>query len=100
MLVKNMKYYFVYMMASKKRGVIYTGMTSDIIKRVCEHKSGYYPGFSKKYKTKILVYYEIHRDVNEAILRENRLKKWNRDWKIQLIEKKNPKWNDLYDTLL
>ena len=95
----NLKYYFVYIMSSRKDGVLYIGMTNDLVRRVSEHKAEYFPGFSKKYKTKTLVYYESYRDVNVAILREKRLKKWNRVWKVKLIEKNNPEWKDLYVAL-
>ncbi len=88
------------MMALRKEGVVYTGITSELIRRVYEHKPGYYKGFSEKYNVKRLVYYEVHRDVKEAILREKQIKKWKRAWKIKLIEKDNPGWNDLYGKLI
>ena len=92
--------YYVYILASKKYGTLYTGITSDLIKRVYEHKKSLVDGFTKKYGIHQLVYYEIHEDVCEAILREKRIKKWNRDWKINLIEQDNPHWFDLYDGLM
>jgi len=91
--------YYVYLLASKKYGTLYTGVTNDLIKRVYEHKESLVDGFTKKYKVHQLVYYEIHDDVHEAILREKQIKKWNRDWKINLIEKDNPHWIDLYNEL-
>ncbi|MCP4583358.1 MAG: GIY-YIG nuclease family protein [candidate division Zixibacteria bacterium] len=95
-----MKQYYVYIVTNKKQGVLYIGVTSDIIKRVYEHKNGFVKGFSKKYNTDKLVYNEIHGDIKEAIIREKQMKKWNRQWKIELIEKSNPEWNDLYYGLL
>ena len=87
-------------MSNKKDGVLYIGVTSDLIKRVYEHKNKLYDGFSKKYNTKDLVYYEIYDDITEAIKREKQLKKYKRDWKIKLIEESNKEWNDLYDDIL
>ena len=86
-------------MASKRNGTLYIGVTNDLIRRIYEHKSGIIEGFTKKYKIKILVYYEIHSDINEAIKREKALKKWKRDWKIELIEKTNRQWDDLYNQI-
>ena len=94
-----MKYYFVYILASKKNGVLYIGITNDLIRRVYEHKNNIIPGFTKKYNVHNLVYFETFNDSYLAIQREKRLKKWNRAWKIRLIEKDNPEWKDLYDTL-
>ena len=94
------KQYYVYIIASKRNGTLYTGITSDLIKRTWQHKNRLVEGFSKRYGTKILVYFEAHNDVEEAILREKRIKKWNREWKIKLIEKNNPKWDDIYQTLI
>ncbi len=87
-------------MSNKKDGVLYIGVTSDLIKRVYEHKNKLHDGFSKKYNTKDLVYYEIYDDITEAIKREKQLKKYKRDWKIKLIEESNKEWNDLYDDIL
>ena len=87
-------------MASKKNGTLYIGVTSNLLKRVWEHKNGLIEGFTQKYNVKTLVYYEVYEDVKEAIIREKRLKKWNRGWKIRLIESKNPDWKDLYRELL
>lgn len=80
--------------------MLYIGVTSNLIKRTWEHKSKLVEGFSKKYNLHLLVYYEASTDVTEAIKREKQLKKWNRAWKIELIESKNPKWDDLYGSLL
>jgi len=79
---------------------LYIGITNDLIRRIYEHKSKLVPGFSSKYNLSRLVYYEIHGDIEECILREKGIKKWNRDWKIELIEKMNPGWKDLYGSLL
>jgi putative endonuclease len=95
-----MKEYYVYMMASKKNGTLYTGVTSDLIKRVYEHRTGAVPGFTKTYKVNLLVYYEVHGDVMEAIKREKNIQAWKRLWKIRLIEEGNPSWEDLYDKIV
>lgn len=87
---------YVYILASGKHGTLYTGVTSDLIKRVYEHKEGLAEGFTKRYDVKKLVYYEIFGDITEAIHREKCIKKWNRDWKIRRIEEDNPDWEDLY----
>ena len=95
-----MKSYYLYILASEKRGTLYIGVTNNILKRVFEHKNGLVDGFTKKYGVHKLVYYEKTSDIMSAILREKRMKKWNRKWKIDLIEKKNPNWNDLYDAFV
>ena len=95
-----MKTYYVYILASKRNGTLYTGITNDLARRVIEHKSGLIKGFTKKYSVNKLVYFESTNDVNAAILREKRLKKWKRQWKIELIEKSNPDWKDLSKDLL
>ncbi|HSR19254.1 MAG TPA: GIY-YIG nuclease family protein [Ignavibacteriaceae bacterium] len=92
--------YFIYILASKKNGTLYIGMTNNLINRTYEHKEGLIEGFAKKYNVKTLVYYEITNDVYDAIKREKQLKKWNRKWKIELIEKMNPEWKDLYYELV
>ena len=89
----------VYILASKRNGTLYIGVTSDLIKRVWEHKNDLVEGFTKEYSVHRLVYFEMLEDMASAIQREKQLKKWNRDWKIQLIEKGNPEWRDLYDSL-
>jgi len=90
-----MKTYYVYILANKRNGTLYTGITNNLTRRVYEHKSGLIEGFTKKYSIDKLVYFESTTDVNDAILREKRLKKWKRQWKIELIEKINPDWRDL-----
>ncbi len=87
-------------MASKKKGTLYIGVTNNLIKRVYEHKNDLVEGFTRKYGIHTLVYYEQTDDVKSAIQREKRLKTWQRQWKIELIEKMNPDWKDLYDGLL
>jgi putative endonuclease len=89
------KNYYVYILASKYYGTLYIGVTNNLPKRASEHTEGLIDGFTKKYGVHKLVYYEIYEDVNEAIHRETLLKKWNREWKIHLIEKDNPQWVDL-----
>jgi putative endonuclease len=79
---------------------LYTGVTSDLIKRVYEHKTGLAEGFARKYNVHYLVYFELHEDMNAAITREKQIKKWNRAWKLELIEKGNPEWKDLYDEIV
>lgn len=91
--------YYVYILASKINGTLYTGVTSNLVQRIYQHKEGLIEGFTKKYKVHYLVYYEIHSNINEAIIREKRIKKWNRQWKINLIEQHNPKWLDLDKSL-
>jgi len=88
--------YYVYLLASKKYGTLYIGVTSDIVRRIHEHKSKIVAGFSKRYSVDRLVWFEIYDDPVTAIEREKELKKWRRKWKIQLIEKQNPDWIDLY----
>ena len=90
-----MKTYYVYILASKKNGTLYIGVSSNIMKRIYEHKNKLIEGFTKKHNVNKLVYYEETTDVTIAISREKQLKKWNRKWKLELIEKNNPEWNDL-----
>jgi len=85
----------VYILASKPNGTLYIGVTSDLPKRVWEHKNDSVDGFTKRYGVHRLVYYELHADMMSAITREKQLKKWNRAWKLELIESENPGWNDL-----
>lgn len=91
---------FVYCMSNRKRGVIYIGVTSDIIKRSWEHREGVVEGFTKRYNLKMLVYYEIHGDIETAIAYEKKLKNLHRDKKIEIIERMNSEWNDLYPSLI
>ena len=90
----------VYILASRIHGTLYVGVTSDLHGRLQEHVQGIFEGFTKKYGIKMLVYYETHLDMETAIRREKQLKKWNRAWKLRLIESMNPAWADLYDTKL
>jgi putative endonuclease len=90
------KLYAVYIMASKRNGTLYIGVTSDLPKRVWEHREGAVESFSKEYGLKTLVWYEVHENAESAITREKQLKKWNRIWKLTLIEKFNPEWRDLF----
>jgi len=92
-----MKSYYVYILASKRNGTLYIGVTNDLMRRVYEHKSGLVKGFTKDYKVDILMYYEAFPDPNSAIRREKQLKNWHRNWKINLIEESNPYWRDLYN---
>ena len=93
------KNFFVYMMASQENGTIYTGVTSDLPKRIAEHKQGIYGGFTDKYGVKLLVWYEQHETAESAIVREKRIKNWKRNWKIKRIVEMNPDWRDLYDDI-
>jgi putative endonuclease len=95
-----MKESYVYILASQCNGTLYIGLTSNLIKRIWEHKNKVVPGFTKKYDVINLVYYEIFNDITLAAGREKRLKEWKRQWKIDLIQKSNPKWNDLYHELI
>jgi len=95
-----MNQYYVYILASKRNGTLYIGVTRDLTKRVYEHKQGLVEGFTQKYNVHRLVYFETTNDINEAIHREKCLKKWNRSWKIKLIEENNPDWKDLYGSLM
>lgn len=95
-----MKEYYVYIVANEKCGTIYTGVTNNLIRRIYEHKQGLADGFTKKYQLYRLVYFEVHIDINEAILREKIIKKWRREWKFNLIERNNPYWVDLYLELI
>ena len=90
---------WVYIMASRMNGTLYVGMTTDILQRIFDHKNDIKPGFTSRYGVKRLVWFEPHDNVIEAIAQEKRLKNWRRSWKIQLIEKANPDWDDLYDQL-
>ncbi len=90
----------VYILSSRKNGTLYTGVTSNLIQRVYQHKSDLVEGFSKKYGVHTLVYYELHESLETAITREKQIKKWKRQWKIELIEKSNPEWADLYEELV
>lgn len=93
------KHFFVYMMASKRNGTIYIGVTADLPSRVAIHRDGLVDGFTRRYGVHRLVWYEWLENAEPAIRREKQLKKWNRAWKIRLIEEMNPKWDDLFPTL-
>lgn len=90
----------VYILTSKPKGTIYTGVTSDLLRRIWQHKNNQVKGFTQKYDVKRLVYYEFAEDIVSAITREKQIKKWNRAWKIELIESINPNWDDLYYELI
>jgi putative endonuclease len=90
----------VYILASQRNGTLYTGVTSDLVKRIWEHKNDLTEGFSKRYGVHLLVYFELHSNIQVAITREKQIKKWNRAWKIKLIEKVNPEWQDLWDEII
>ncbi len=90
----------VYILANKPNGTLYIGVTSDVVSRCWQHKHGVVKGFSKTYAVKQLVYYEMYETMMSAIFREKQLKKWNRAWKVALIEKKNPQWKDLWSEII
>jgi len=92
--------YWVYIISSDRNGTLYVGVTNNPVRRIWEHKHQLMEGFSKKYEIHHLVYFEPHESPESAITREKQIKKWNRQWKLRLIEEKNPKWNDLYKDIL
>ena len=96
----NKNSYCVYILSSQRNGTLYVGITNNLVRRIWEHKNQKTDGFTKKYEVHHLVYYEIHENPESAITREKQLKKWNRLWKIRLIEEKNPEWKDLYQNIL
>lgn len=91
--------FYIYVLASKRRGTLYIGVTSNLKKRIYEHKNGLVEGFTKQYRVQRLVYYEVAKDAVTALSRERQMKKWHRLWKLRLIEEHNPEWTDLYDSL-
>jgi putative endonuclease len=91
------KRYYVYLLASRQYGTLYVGMTSDIVRRVWQHREGSVDGFTKRHDVKRLVWFEVHDDVMAAIAREKQIKKWNRSWKIELVQANNPHWQDLFE---
>jgi len=91
--------FYVYVLASKPYGTLYIGTTSDLLRRVWEHKNKAVPGFTRRYNVDRLVWFETHQSADMALLREKQLKEWQRDWKINLIERDNPHWDDLYPAL-
>jgi putative endonuclease len=94
-----MQVYYVYILASGRNGTLYVGVTNDLQRRVYEHKQGLFDGFTKKHHTQLLVYFEESNDIQAALAREKQLKRWHRDWKLQLIEKNNLQWEDLSEKL-
>jgi len=95
-----MKNWFVYLLASRRNGTLYCGVTNNLERRTWQHRNGYVAGFTARYGVHRLVWFDIHHDVNEAIAHEKRLKRWRRVWKLELIEKTNPGWRDLYFDLI
>ena len=91
---------WVYILASKRNGTLYTGVTNDLIGRVAAHKDGVGSKFTRRYGVTLLVWYEVHQRIEAAIQRETSIKRWNRKWKLDLIEKDNPEWDDLYEKLV
>lgn len=91
--------YFVYLLASKRNGTLYVGVTNDLARRAGEHKEKIVPGFTRKHGVDILVWFEAFADISDAIAREKQIKGWDRTWKIRLIEKSNPVWNDLTQSI-
>lgn len=94
------KSYFIYILASKRNGTLYIGSTTNLVGRVWQHKHKTVKGFTEKYNVDKLVYFETVDEPKSMVLRERQLKRWKRDWKIKLIEEKNPEWNDLYEEIL
>ena len=94
------KQFYVYILASKRNGTLYTGVTSNLIQRVWQHKHDAIQGFTRKYNVKTLVYYEVHENAESALTREKKIKRWRRAWKLALIEDSNPEWRDLYEDIL
>jgi len=95
-----MKRFFVYILASERNGTLYTGVTSDLVRRVWQHKEKIQEGFTSRYNVVQLVYYQEFGTAYDAITKEKQIKKWNRSWKMRLIEEQNPKWLDLYETIV
>jgi putative endonuclease len=94
------KIFAVYILASGRNGTLYTGITSNLIKRIWEHREGVVDGFTKEYGVKILVWYELTENPEAAITREKQIKAWKRGWKLKLIEERNPEWRDLYQDII
>ncbi len=94
------EYAYVYILTNRMQGVLYIGVTTDLVKRIWQHREGLAEGFTKRYNLKNLVWYETHGEIVAAITREKQIKKWNRAWKIELIEKENRDWRDLYPDIL
>ena len=98
--MKYTKYYYVYILTNRTNEVLYIGVTNNLIRRIGEHKKDSVEGFTKKYKVHKLVYFQQTDNIESAIIREKQIKNWHRQWKINLITKDNPEWNDLYDEIL
>lgn len=94
-MYKTVHHYYLYILCNKKNGTLYTGVTNNLERRMFEHKNGLIDGFTKKYGLKRLLYFETYQYINDAIKREKNIKKWKRQWKINLIEEENPTWDDL-----
>jgi len=92
--------FFVYILANRRNGTLYTGMTDNLARRIWEHRTDAVPGFTSKYGVKMLAWYEVHESRESAFTRERQLKKWNRAWKLKLIEQLNPQWRDLFDEVM
>ena len=91
--------YYVYIMASQRNGTLYIGVTNDLVRRVFEHRNGVVGGFTERHSVKVLVFFEVHVSIEAAIRREKALKRWNRKWKLDLIERENPTWRDLWEEI-
>jgi putative endonuclease len=91
--------FYVYILAGKRHGTLYVGVTNNLVRRVWEHREGIVEGFTKRYGVKRLVYFETFEEPGDAIAREKTIKKWRKDWKINVIERENPDWMDLYDVI-
>ena len=98
--MKIVKQPTVYILANQRNGTLYIGVTSDLIKRVWQHREGLVDGFTKQHQVKMLVWYEQHETMESAICKEKAMKKWKRQWKLTTIEKNNPRWTDLWDTII
>ncbi len=90
----------IYILANERNGTLYIGVTSNLVQRVWQHRNSAMTSFSKRYQLHRLVYYEMHESMDAAILREKQIKKWNRSWKVELVEKQNPYWNDLFPSIV
>ncbi len=95
-----MKQPIVYILATKRRGTLYIGVTSNLVARTWQHRKHVVEGFTKRYGVTMLVWYELHETMDSAILREKQLKKWNREWKLRLVQESNPQWRDLWDDIV
>ena len=94
------KHYYVYIITNKPYGTLYVGISSNLVQRIYQHREGMAPGFSKVHGLNRLVWYQMHQDVNEAIASEKKIKKWRRDWKVNVIQEMNPDWKDLYPSII